>query len=329
MAYENTAGLPFTGNLPYKGTGAVNGEPINRSNAGYKTMGGIIASSDSNNTGLIATFGLVVSSLPANDGSSFVIGCPAGYVARGIIVADNGVLGNEPAKATYVFQDIPVTVGYDGTYRFTGFSNTQTGSSLTPDFSYQPIFRATSAGTGAAPIGTIEFIPGSSAVPTGWQALPGYIVEDPANVGLALEVSFDSSILSENSLLLPYGTPFRVTGTLTSAAAATPVVLLTDAQVGVGRKVYITNFIENVNGATVWATTANVFVQDTAAVAAITTAVAGLTANATLTIGTANVTLATTVSQGAGLAAGKGIAIAGNANGTGSNLIVTVSGFIL
>jgi len=328
MAYENTAGMPYTGALPFKGSATVNGEPVNRSNAGYKTIGGFIDSGDSNNSGLTATFGLVVSSLPANTSGLFVIGCPAGYIARGIIQADNGVLQNEPAKSGSQLQGTPVTIGYDGTFRFNSFSATQTGATASPTFDYQPIFRATSAGSGAAPIGTIEFIPGTSAIPTGWQGINGFIVENTAENGVALEVTFDSSIQSEVPLLIPSGIPFMYTTAITSAAAATAVPIIPDALVGAGKKVYLTNVLAKVNGATLWATTATVAVQDTSAVAGVTYAVAGLTANAFLGLNTANVTVAAPVSTGVGFTAAKGISLKGDANGTGSDLIVTVTGFI-
>lgn len=328
MAYENTAGMPFTGNLPFKGSATVNGEPINRSNAGYKTIGGYIDSADSNNSGLVAYFGLVVSSLPSANASLFVIGCPSGYIPRGIIAADNAVLGNEPAKSGYMLQGIPVTIGYEGTFRFNGFSATQTNASASPQVGYQAIFRATSAGTGAAPIGTIEFIPAGQALPTGWLSVPGYIAEFSSQNGVALEINFDVNADNETSALLPYGIPFVATATLTSAAAATPITLLADTAVPAGKKVYIQQALAKVNGGTLWATTATVVIQDSAAVAGVTYAVAGLTANAFLGLNTANVTVAAPISTGVGFTAAKGLLIVGNANGTGSDLVVTVTGFI-
>lgn len=328
MAFENTAGMPFTGNLAFKGTATVNGEPINRSNAGYKTIGGFIDSGDSNNTGLTATFGVVVSSLPANDPSLFVIGCPAGYVPRGIVVADNAVLQNEPAKAGYQLQSIPVTIGYEGTFRYNGFSATQTNATATPLIGYQGIFRATSGGSGAAPIGTIEFIPDGQAIPTGWLSLPGYIAEFTSQNGVALELNFDTTVSNETVNLLPYGTPFKATATLTSAAAAVAITVLADTAVPAGKKVYVTNVFAKVNGATNWATTATVVLQDSAAVAGVTYAVAALTGNAFVGLTTANVTVAAPVSTGVGFTAAKGLQIVGNANGTGSDLVVTVTGFI-
>lgn len=124
---------------------------------------------------------------------------------------------------------------------------------------------------------------------------------------------------------------FKKTAKLTSAAAATPVHLLTDAEVGAGKKVYASKVFMSVDGAVNWGTTATVTLQDTAAspVVGLTAAVAGLTANAMIDEGDTNVTLAAPIADGAGFTAAKGLDIAGNANGTGSDLIVTVFGCIM
>ncbi len=93
---------------------------------------------------------------------------------------------------------------------------------------------------------------------------------------------------------------------------------------------YITGFHAKVNGATLWATTATVKIQDTnsSAVDFVTMAVAALTANAFVGPTTTNVTAEPAFSLGTGGTAAKGLQIKGNANGTGSNLVVTVTGFI-
>ena len=330
MGYENTSGMPYSGNLAFNGGATVNGEPVNRSNAGYKTIGGFINSGDSNNTGLTANFGVVVSTLASGDNTLFAIGCPAGYVPRGIVQTDNGVMQNEPAKSGYMLQDIPVTVGYEGTYRYLSWTKTQTGS-IDPVVGCQIIYRATTGGTAGCDIGALEFLPAGTAIPTSFASFPGYVVEYTSQNGVAIEMNFDNTIDNEAaSVLALSGTPFRKTVTITSAAAATAVPILTDAQVGVGKKVYVNQVIGNVSGSTVWATTATVAVQDTAGspVAGVTYAVAGMTANATLYLNTANVTVAAPISQGAGFTAGKGLNLKGNANGTGSDFIVTVTGYI-
>lgn len=122
------------------------------------------------------------------------------------------------------------------------------------------------------------------------------------------------------------GIPFKATATLTSAAAATEVVLLADAKVPAGKKVYLHSIFASVDGATEWATATKVSIKDSADVEGASFAVSDLIANANLTI--ADATLLDPVAQGAGFTAAKGLEIVADANGTGSNLIVTVFGYI-
>jgi len=124
---------------------------------------------------------------------------------------------------------------------------------------------------------------------------------------------------------------FHKTVTITSAAAATAVSVLSDAVVGTGRKVFLQGFIGRVNGATNWATTATVKIQDTngTPVDFVTAAVAALTGNSRVVPGTANVTLENAYANGTGGTLSKGLQLKGDANGTGSDLIVTVWGIIV
>ena len=122
---------------------------------------------------------------------------------------------------------------------------------------------------------------------------------------------------------------FTRTATLTSAAAAAGVLIIADAEVPAGKKVYVTSFYANVAGAAAWATTATVKIQDTGTpVDFVTFAVAGMTANAKLYMNTANVTDEVARIRMTGGTAAKGLRVIGNANGTGSNFIVTVIGYI-
>lgn len=338
MAYENTSGMPFSGNLTFQGGGLVNGEPVNRSNAGYKTVGGFILSSDSNNSGLEATFGKVVSTLPSGDNTAFAIGKPSGYVARGIIMANNGVMQNEPAKSGYMLQDIPVTVLYEGTFRNLTWTKTQTGA-IDPVVGCQIIYRATTGGTAGCDIGALEFLPAGAAIPTSFAAFPGYVAEYTSQNGVVIECNFDNNDLDAEfadylpriiAATVPYGVPFMANGTLTSAAAATPVVLIPSTAVPAGKKVYITGaFAKNTTG-TVWATTTTVKIQDTATVPVdgVTFPVSVLTANAFVGLHTANVVVAAPVATNVGFTEAKGIQIVGDANGTGGDLVVTITGFI-
>ena len=136
-----------------------------------------------------------------------------------------------------------------------------------------------------------------------------------------------AAILAVTSLS---GIPFKKTVTLTSAAASTAVHILTAAEVGAGKKAYVHSMFASVNGATKWETTATVVLQDTAAspVVGATIAVAGLGANAQLMIPDTNITLAAPIADGAGFTTAKGLDIKADANGTGSDLIVTIFGYI-
>ena len=144
---------------------------------------------------------------------------------------------------------------------------------------------------------------------------------------VATDVATLQAVVEANAAL--GGRFFKKTATLTSATAATPVHLLTDAEVGAGKKAYVSKIYFSVNGATNWATTATVTLQDTAGVVGATVLVAGLTGNAMFDEGGAKVTLGEAIADGNGFTAGKGLDIAGNANGTGSDLIVTVFGCIM
>lgn len=123
---------------------------------------------------------------------------------------------------------------------------------------------------------------------------------------------------------------FTRTVTLTSAAAATAINLVADSEVEVGKKIYVLDFIARINGATNWATVANVFLEDTNAspIIPVTFPVAVLLANTTLFKSSAGITLAAALLLGTGCNDGNGLQIVGNANGTGSDLVITVTGVI-
>ena len=124
---------------------------------------------------------------------------------------------------------------------------------------------------------------------------------------------------------------FHETVTLTSAAAATPVNILPDARVGSGRKPYLQGFVSRVNGATNWATTANIAIEGTGGTNFVTITVNAATTNGNVRAGffsNSNVVLDDPVANGTGGTAGEGLQVVGNANGTGSDLLVTVWGII-
>ena len=124
--------------------------------------------------------------------------------------------------------------------------------------------------------------------------------------------------------------PFVRTCTLSSAAAATAVTCLTDAAVGTGKKAYLAGWHAKVSGGTAWDTTASCAIKDTSGAATpfVTLAVAALTGNAFIADHSSNVTQEASYARNLGTAADKGFVLVCDANGTGSDLVVTIYGVI-
>lgn len=120
---------------------------------------------------------------------------------------------------------------------------------------------------------------------------------------------------------------FRVC-TLTSAAAATPVTCLADADVPVAQKAYTAGIRLKVNGATAWATVATCTVEDSAGVDLLTIPVASLTGNALLTDASGSVTVASAMALGSGTTTAKGLRVVCDVNGTGSDIVFSVWGTV-
>lgn len=118
--------------------------------------------------------------------------------------------------------------------------------------------------------------------------------------------------------------PFRKTGSLVATTAGTAITIL--PAVGAGKKVYITEALFIVNGATAWTLVTNCFIEDTAAVQLVSATRAQLIANAKLMMNV--LTLSNNINLQTGATDGSGLRIKCNINGTGSNLQIVVTGFI-
>lgn len=123
---------------------------------------------------------------------------------------------------------------------------------------------------------------------------------------------------------------FSRTCSLTSAAAATPVTCLADGDVPAGKSAYLLGWHAKVNGATAWATTATVSIKDTSGLAVpfVVMAVAALTGNAFVHDGSGSVTKSDAYALNLGSTATRGLVVVGDANGTGSTLVLTVFGVV-
>lgn len=321
--------------VSYRGGAPVNGYP-----AGPKelrlTVGGIFDSSLTENANQEAYFGRVVSA-DADAPHNFYIG-KGGDVHQGIVLFDEAIAQNQPAGSDHYIADTPMTVLKKGLVAYSSWGKTAT-SAIDPVIGCEVIAKDTT--------GEVEFL-ASGAAPSGWTIMPAAVFDvsdDGKTVILfwdfpagAVDVTALTSSVATLSAALTAsqnlaGKPFRKTVTLTALAAATPVHILTDAEVGAGKKVFITDFDLSVNGTTDWtdATGTVVNLQDTAdtPVVAAAFAKAQLTTQAQLGKHSSGVTLGTAIRTGVGLTAAKGLDLAADHNFTaGDDITVTVVGFI-
>lgn len=162
--------------------------------------------------------------------------------------------------------------------------------------------------------------------------VPVEVVDGVADLAAALDTAEGAIDALEAVNALAGGTPFIRTATLTALAAGTAVHALAAADVGAGFKAFITGFKAVVSGGTAWSggTGTKVAIQDTngTPVVGAEIAVAGLTGASVIAEGHANVTLKAALASG--FTAAKGIDIKADNNfGAGSDLVVTITGFIV
>ncbi len=130
------------------------------------------------------------------------------------------------------------------------------------------------------------------------------------------------------------GRPFFVTKAIEATAASTAIHFITDANVGAGKKAYVSNILLTVSGADAWVdgTATIVTIQDTEGTAGsigATFAKAQLTGSAVLGMFSTGCTLSNIILQGTGFTTGKGLDIVGdNTFSTGSTIYCTLSGYI-
>lgn len=124
------------------------------------------------------------------------------------------------------------------------------------------------------------------------------------------------------------GASFFKTCTITSAAAATPVVCLSAADVPASLSAKLAKWSLYVNGSTGWGTTATCVIEDTSGNDLVSIAVAAMTGDTFVGDHSANVTPAARYRLGTGGAADAGLQISCNANGTGSDAVFVLSGSV-
>ncbi len=254
-------------------------------------------------------------------------------LAAGTVVAKIDKAGNVTALSATLSGATATTVPYlDSAKKLTssavtptelGYMSGVTSAIQTQIAAKAPLASPTFTGTVTLPSGTVS----SSAWDTGSSTFTSNGVAFTAKAPLASPALTGTPTIAGSKAS---DVAFVRSCTITSAAAATAIHCLVDADIGSGKKAYVTYWHAKVNGATLWATTATCSIQDTngTPVSFVDIGVAALTGNAFVQAATVGVTLNSPFSLGTGGTASKGLDIACNANGTGSDLVVTIAGFM-
>jgi hypothetical protein len=131
------------------------------------TLGGFIDPNDLNNASLfVAPFGNFVSALPATP-DALVLGIPSGYIPRGVLMVDESIMYNEPAKATGYGVGLDATFFIRGFIRLSSWSALGAGSQVTPTINSVPIVNIASGYIEFQPAGTVSAPAGFAILNTG------------------------------------------------------------------------------------------------------------------------------------------------------------------
>ena len=155
MAQFSTSQWPQSAPV-FKGNVAVNGYPAGPKDS-YITLGGFMDPNDVNNgSNLTFPFGSIVSATPTT-GDQWVIGLPStGYVVRGLLLADESIMYNEPMKPNSYGIGLPGTIMVRGYFRLSSWTTVGSGSLAVPYLGAVPIVHTAS--------GFIEFQPSGTSV---------------------------------------------------------------------------------------------------------------------------------------------------------------------
>jgi hypothetical protein len=153
----------------FAGAVLMNGAPVvnEGSQRMIQTKGGIISLNNvvTGATPAFAYFGCVLSINPAGDASAFYVGNPTGtYTIVGVLLNEQGVRENDPAKPTYIMNEMPATAVVRGRLWYASWDTTFAGALTVPVVGCRVVYRLASAST-TLYAGQIGFMAASAAPP--------------------------------------------------------------------------------------------------------------------------------------------------------------------
>jgi hypothetical protein len=170
----------------FAGAVLMNGVPVvnEGSQRMIQTMGGIISL---NNTNGAAYFGCVLSVNPAGDQRAFYVGNPAGaYTVVGVLLNEQGIRMNDPAKPTYIMNELPATAVTRGRLWYSSWDTTFAGALTLPAPGCRVVYRIATGG-GALYAGQIGFMLAAAAVPGTHLQLQAAVLSYSASLGADID----------------------------------------------------------------------------------------------------------------------------------------------
>lgn len=165
--------------IEFKGTQTINGVPARYqgSQDDITPVGGFISN---NNTEGNAIFGYAMSMNVAADKREFLMGAnavgSANNVFVGILLNDQAVRENDPAKPNWKMNGMAATAVKEGTLLY-NFWNKTAANAIDPVPGCRIIANNTT--------GEIQFLPAGNAVPAGWTQVQGVVVDVDSFTGIA------------------------------------------------------------------------------------------------------------------------------------------------
>jgi len=157
--------------VEFKGSQSINGYPAvyEGSNRFLEGVGGIIAAG---NTDTTAVFGVVMSILASGvgyDDNAFYVGLPSSaYIVLGVLLNEQGIQENDPAKPNYVQNEQMATLVTRGRLIYSSWDTSAPGSLALPYVGCRVIFKNTT--------GAIGFMKTGAAVPAGYTQLQAMVI---------------------------------------------------------------------------------------------------------------------------------------------------------
>ena len=186
MENNMTLGIDFKGSIQMNGVPAFN-------TTGIQTVGGVLSTA-ADNVGKSFEFGVVMSCDPA-DPEELFIGIPSGCVYRGILLNEQAIRENAPARPTYPLLGTPVTCGFAGPFWYKKWTKTA-ANAIDPVIGAKVITKETT--------GIIEFLAADGEVPSGWQQIPAVVMQiDTRGNGVCLYLQMMAGSLNAPMAKLP------------------------------------------------------------------------------------------------------------------------------